>query len=410
MKWFNKLVNMAKPATTLEEFIRGEDVDDGGVALSGIYVNEEIAMTVSGVFACVRVVAEDVASLPLALYRRLERGKDKAADHSLYYLIHDSPNPDMTAFAFKECMMTNLLLWGNAYAQIIRDRYGNILSLHPLLSSRVTVTKNAAGERVFNYRNDKGISTALTRGQIFHVAGISYDGLTGLSPIGVAREAVGLAKVTEIYGNKFFANGARPGGVLEHPGQIKDPEKVRKSWETVYKGANNAHKIAVLEEGMKYHDIGLPQKDAQFLETRQFQLNEICRIFRVPPHLVGDLSKATFSNIEHQSIDYVVHTLRPWLVRFEQAVNLQLLNELEREDYFSKFNVDGLLRGAFQTRMQGYAVGRQNGWYSANDIRELEDMNPISTEQGGDEYLVNGNMMSAARAAENSTTEGGEAN
>ena len=406
MKWYNKLVNMARSATTLEEFIKGEDVDSGA-ALSGVYINEEIAMTVSGVFACVRVVSEDVASLPLALYRRLERGKDKATDHPLYYLIHDSPNPDMTAFAFMECMMTNLLLWGNAYAQIIRDRHGNILSLHPLLSSRVIVSKNAEGERVFSYTNDKGQTFKLTREQVFHVAGISYDGLTGLSPIGVAREAVGLAKATEIYGNKFFANGARPGGVLEHPGQIKDPDKVRKSWEAVYKGANNAHKIAVLEEGMKYHDIGLPQKDAQFLETRQFQLNEICRIFRVPPHLVGDLSKATFSNIEHQSIDYVVHTLRPWLVRFEQAVNLQLLNELERGEHFSKFNVDGLLRGDFSTRMQGYATGRQNGWYSANDICEMEDRNPLPDGQGGDEYLVNGNMMSAARAATNSTTTGG---
>jgi HK97 family phage portal protein len=208
-------------------------------------------------------------------------------------------------------MMTNLLLWGNAYAQIIRDKRGNILSLYPLLSSRVNVSKNAEGDRIFNYTNDKGQTFKLTRDQIFHIAGIGYDGVTGLSPIGVAREAIGLAKATEIYGNKFFANGARPGGILEHPGQLKDPEKVRKSWEAVYKGANNSHKIAVLEEGMKFHDIGLPQKDAQFLETRQFQLNEICRIFRVPPHLVGDLSKATFSNIEHQSIDYAfIHCAR----------------------------------------------------------------------------------------------------
>ena len=397
LKWFDKMVNTATNKKYVE-FIKGEDLD-GEPSLSGVYVSEENAMTVSGVFACVRVIAEDVASLPFALYKRLDKGKEKAFDHPLYYLIHDSPNSEMSAFSFKESMLTNLLLWGNAYAQIIRAKNGHIHSLHPLLSSRMIVSKNTDGSRIFNYTNDKGITTKLRREQIFHVAGISYDGLIGLSPIGIAREAVGLAKVTEIYGNKFFANGARPGGVLEHPGQIKDPERVRKSWESVYKGAQNSHKIAVLEEGMKYHDIGVPQKDAQFLETRQFQLNEICRIFRVPPHLVGDLSKATFSNIEHQSIDYVVHTLRPWLVRFEQAVNLQLLNELEREEYFSKFNVDGLLRGAFSTRMNGYAVGRQNGWYSANDIRELEDMNPIPAEQGGDEYLVNGNMITAANAA-----------
>lgn len=190
---------------------------------------------------------------------------------------------------------------------------------------------------------------------------------------------------------------------VSDPGVLKDPEKVRKSWETVYRGANNAHKIAVLEEGLTYKDIGLPQKDAQFLETRQFQLNEICRIFRVPPHLVGDLSRSTFSNIEHQSIDYVVHTLRPWLVRWEQSANMNLLNEYERTEYFAKFNVDGLLRGDFATRMQGYAVGRQNGWYSANDIRELEDLNPIPEDQGGDIYLVNGNMVTAENASQAGT-------
>ena len=406
MGWFKNLINKTESQRKLEEFIRGEDIDSGAPTLSGVYVNEENSMTVSGVFACVRLLSEDVASLPFGIYKRLERGKEKADRHPLYYLIHDSPNDNMTAFAFKECMMTNLLLWGNAYAQIIRDRYGNVLSLHPLRSSRVAVSKDENGEQIYKYTNDKGVTFTLTREQMFHVSGISYDGITGLSPIGVAREAVGLAKATEIYGNKFFANGARPGGVLEHPGTIKDPEKVRKSWETVYKGANNAHKIAVLEEGMKYHDIGLPQKDAQFLETRQFQLNEICRIFRVPPHLVGDLSKATFSNIEHQSIDYVVHTLRPWLVRWEQAVNMQLLNEWERREYFSKYNVDGLLRGDFGARMRGYAVGRQNGWYSANDIREMEDLNPLPEDQGGDLYLVNGNMVTAADAAK--IMEGGD--
>jgi len=393
---------MSEPSA-LDDFIKGTDV--GSPALSGVYINEHNSMTVSGVFACVRVIAEDIASLPFALYRRLERGKEKATDHRLYYLIHDSPNEEMTAFAFKEAMMTNLLLWGNGYAQIIRDRNGRIASLYPLLSSRMFVTKNQSNERIYNYTNDKGETYTLRKDQVLHIGGIGYDGITGLSPIAVAREAIGLAKATEIYGNKFFANGARPGGVLEHPGTVKDPSKVRESWETVYKGANNAHKIAVLEEGMKYHDIGMPQKDAQFLETRQFQLNEICRIFRVPPHLVGDLTRSTFSNIEHQSIDYVVHTLRPWLVRLEQAVNLCLLDEYERDGYFAKFNVDGLLRGDFAARMSGYAVGRQNGWYSANDIRELEDLNPIPDEQGGDLYLVNGNMISAAK-----TQNGGEGN
>ena len=226
-----------------------------------------------------------------------------------------------------------------------------------------------------------------------------------MSPIAQAREAVGLSLATEEYGAKFFGNGARPGGVLEHPGILKDPEKLRESWNKVYQGTRNSHKVAVLEEGMKYHTIGIAPEDAQFLETRKYQVNEICRIFRVPPHLVGDLERATFSNIEHQSIEFVQHTIRPWLVRWEQAISRSLLDEKERLLYFAKFNVDGLMRGDYKSRMEGYAVGRQNGWLSANDIRGLEDLPPIPKEQGGDVYLVNGNMMTATQPT--IKTEGG---
>lgn len=187
---------------------------------------------------------------------------------------------------------------------------------------------------------------------------------------------------------------------------------MRESWNKVYQGTANSHKVAVLEEGMKYHEIGMSPEDSQFLQTRAFQLNEICRIFRVPPHMIGDLSRSTFSNIEHQSIDFVVHTIRPWLVRWEQAIARSLLNDEERTIYFAKFNCDGLMRGDFQTRMNGYAIARQNGWLSANEIRALEDMNKIPSEQGGDLYLLNGNMISALEAnkggAENEINEGEE--
>jgi HK97 family phage portal protein len=218
---------------------------------------------------------------------------------------------------------------------------------------------------------------------------------------------VGLAIATEQYGAKFFGNGARPGGVLEHPGILKDPEKLRESWNKVYQGTRNSHKVAVLEEGMKYHSIGIAPEDAQFLETRKYQVNEICRIFRVPPHLVGDLEKATFSNIEHQSIEFVQHTIRPWLVRWEQAISRLLLDESERLLYFAKFNVDGLLRGDYKSRMEGYAIGRQNGWLSTNDIRGLEDLPEVPEEQGGNDYLVNGNMIPIALAREQKQ-EGGK--
>lgn len=253
-----------------------------------------------------------------------------------------------------------------------------------------------SGKIKYTYSDDITNQTYVYRPeQIFHIKGLSLDGVTGLSPISQAREAVGLSLATEEYGAKFFGNGARPGGVLEHPGILKDPEKLRESWNKVYQGTRNSHKVAVLEEGMKYHTIGIAPEDAQFLETRKYQVNEICRIFRVPPHLVGDLERATFSNIEHQSIEFVQHTIRPWLVRWEQEISRSLLDEKERLLYFAKFNVDGLMRGDYKSRMEGYAIGRQNGWLSINDIRRLEDLSLVPADKGGDEYLVNGNMITA---------------
>jgi len=214
----------------------------------------------------------------------------------------------------------------------------------------------------------------------------------------MAKNAIGMSLATEEYGASFFANGANPGGVLEHPGVIKDIQRVKDSWNSAYQGSRNAHRIAVLEEGMKFQAIGIPPEQAQFLETRKFQINEIARIFRVPPHMVGDLEKSSFSNIEQQSLEFVKYTLDPWVVRWEQSLQQSLLLPSEKNSIFIKFNVDGLLRGDYQSRMNGYAVGRQNGWLSANDIRELEDMNRIPAEEGGDLYLVNGNMLPLSQA------------
>ena len=379
----------------MKVFMNGEDIVLP--ASSGLFVSEESAMRTSAVYACVRVLAETVASLPFPLYKRLLRGKEKAIYHPLYSLLHDVPNHEMTSFSFRETMMTYLLLWGNAYALIqYKGKYPT--ELWPLHPSRVYVDRHSVTKELVYKYSDENDMYEYSTNQILHIPGLSYNGITGLSPVGLARQTIGLAQATEEFGSRFFSNGARPGGILEHPGIVKDPEKLRKSWEEVYKGVRNSHKIAVLEEGMQYKEIGIPPNDAQFLETRKFQLNEICRMFRVPPHLVGDLERATFSNIEHQSIDFVVHTIRPWLVRWEQAIQRCLISEGERSLYFAKFTVDGLLRGDFKTRMDGYAVGRQNGWYSANDIREFEDLNPISEDMGGDLYLVNGNMMTATAA------------
>jgi HK97 family phage portal protein len=358
---------------------------------SGKQVTEKNAMQSAAVYACVRVISETVASLPLHLYRHVEEGKRRDTLHPLYFLLHDSPNPDMTSFIFRETLMTHLLLWGNAYAQIVRNGHGEIIGLYPLMPDKMQVSRAETDELIYLYQS--GMSNiAFRREEILHIPGLGFDGLVGYSPIAMARNAIGMSMATEEFGASFFQNGAAPGGILEHPGTLKDPSKVRESWNELFKGSGNANKVAVLEEGMTYKQIGIPPNEAQFLETRKYQTEEICRIYRVPPHLVADLDKATFSNIEHQSISFVVHTIRPWLVRLEQAMNKALLYPAERQRYFIEFNVDGLLRGDYESRMRGYATARQNGWMSANDIRRLENMNLIPKEEGGDLYLINGNM------------------
>lgn len=388
------------------DFIKGVDLDTGQQSNSGVEVDEESSLRISAVYACVKVIAETIASLPLVLLKELSNGdNEKAKQHPLYSVLHDSPNSEMTSFTFREMLMTNLLLWGNAYALIKRDANGHVVELYPLKSKNMVVERDAVTNAIkYTYTNNKGITKTYKPKQVLHIPAFTFDGIVGVSPITYAREAMGLSLATEEFGARFFGNGARPGGVLEHPGVVKDPEKLRDSWNKVYQGTQNSHKVAVLEEGMKYHEIGISPEDSQFLQTRAFQINEICRIFRVPPHMIGDLSRSTFSNIEHQSIDFVVHTIRPWVARWEQAITRSLLNDEEKTIYYARFNVNGLMRGDFNSRMSGYAIARQNGWMSANEIRALEDMNKIPDGQGGDLYLLNGNMISAIKAGQTGGT------
>ena len=371
-----------------------------GRTTSGKTVNERTALQTTAVYACVRILSETIASLPLHVYRYTEGGKTKDTEHALYTLLHDEPNPDMTSFVFRETLMSHLLIWGNAYSQILRDRSGQVIGLYPLLPDQMSVHRSEKGKLYYVYNRyeednpnfqEKG-SIVLSQEEVLHIPGLGFDGLIGYSPIALAKNAVGMTLACEEYGASFFSNGANPGGVLEHPGILKDPGKVRDSWNAVYQGTRNAHKVAVLEEGMSYKQIGIPPEEAQFLETRKFQINEIARLFRIPPHMVGDLEKSSFSNIEQQSLEFVKYTLDPWVVRFEQALKKSLLLPEEKKTHFIKFNVDGLLRGDYQSRMNGYAIGRQNGWLSTNDIRKLEELNPIPSEEGGDLYLINGNM------------------
>lgn len=378
-----------------------------GRTTSGKPVNERTAMQTTAVYACVRILAEAVASLPLHVYEYQDDGGKKLVhDHPLYYLLHDEPNPEMTSFVFRETLMSHLLIWGNAYAQIIRDGAGRVIGLYPLLPDKMEVQRDDRGNIYYVYSRNSDENPMfkeygnikLKAEDVLHIPGLGFDGLIGYSTIAMAKNAVGMTLACEEYGASFFANGANPGGVLEHPGVLKDPSKVRESWNSVYRGVSNAHKIAVLEEGMKYQQIGIPPEEAQFLETRKFQINEIARLYRIPPHMVGDLDKSSFSNIEQQSLEFVKYTLDPWVIRWEQSLQRSLLLPGEKGKYFIKLNVDGLLRGDYQSRMNGYAVGRQNGWFSANDIREMENMNPIPDEEGGNLYLVNGAMTKLADA------------
>jgi HK97 family phage portal protein len=379
----------------LTDFIRGVDLDGVGLSNAGASVDEDTALKISAVYACVKVISETIASLPLKLHKEESNGDTaKAKHHPLFTLLADCPNTEMTAFTFREMMMTNLLLWGNAYAYIRRNRMGEIAELYPLKAKNMEVFRDpATGSLRYRYTSDNEAKTIIYKPrQVLHIPAFSFDGVVGVSPITYAREAMGLSLAAEEFGARWFSNGARPGAILEHPTTIKDPDKLRAAWESVYKGVKNSNKIAVLEEGVKYRDVGMSPQDSQFLDTRQFQLAEICRIFRVPPHMIHDLSRSTFSNIEHQSIDFVVHTIRPWLVRWEQAIKRALLTENERTIYFAKFKVDGLLRGDFNSRMQGYAIGIQNGFMSPNCVRKLEDMNQIPKEEGGSNFMVNGNL------------------
>ena len=389
-----------------------------GGSTSGKAVTERSAMQMTAVYSCVRILAEAVAGLPLHVYKYTDSGgKEKALDHPLYRLLHDEPNPEMSSFVFRETLMTHLLLWGNAYAQVIRNGKYEVVALYPLMPNKMTVERDSNGQLYYSYYrgSDEAIrdtqnTVILKPSDVLHIPGLGFDGLVGYSPIAMAKNAIGMAIACKEYGAKFFANGAAPSGVLEHPGTINDPSRVREAWQSQFGGSANSGKVAVLEEGMKYTPISISPEQAQFLETRKFQINEIARIFRVPPHMVGDLEKSSFSNIEQQSLEFVKYTLDPWVIRWEQSLMRSLLSLDEKVQYFVKFNLEGLLRGDYQSRMNGYAIGRQNGWMSANDIRELENLDRIPVEEGGDLYLINGNMLPLkdAGAFANKPTDSGK--
>lgn len=370
-----------------------------GRSISGKTVNEITALQISAVFSCVKILAESVACLPLHVYQREGSNKTLATQHPLYRVLHDAANEEMTAYSFKETLMLHLLTNGNSYSKIGLGRRGEVSSLYPLQSNRMQVERDDNGKRIYKYRPTTGENEHMKTSEeitfqseeILHIPAIGFDGLTGYSPIAMARNAIGVAMACEEFGAKFFENGARPSGILKVPHVLKDPQKLSESWQAAYGGANSG-KTAVLEEGVEYQQLSVNQSDAQFLETRKFQIAEIARIFRIPLHMINELDRATFSNITQQSLEFITYTLTPWLIRLEQSFNKSLFTPKEREKYFVKFNVDGFLRGDYETRMRGYSTALQSGILSVNEVRSLEDLNSIPAEAGGDYHLVNGNL------------------
>lgn len=373
------------------------DWGTGGPSDSGINVNQESATRLSAVWCAVRILSETLASLPLFVYERQDRrGRRRAVEHPVNELLHDTPNPDMTSFFFRELMMAQVVLKGNAYAPIRRSADGVPIELWPLTTQRVEVKRDVDLGLIYWITLADGSKEPWQAKDILHVPGLSFDGIVGKSVIGAARDAIGLGLAAQKYGARLFARGGRVPGVLETEATRLDPDQrknIAESWQAAVGGPDNWHKVAVLDRGMKYKDIGITPDDGQFLETRKFQVIEVARIFKVQPHLLFDLDRATFSNIEQQSLEFVIHTMRPWLVRWEQELGRKLLTREERRRLFIEFNLDGLLRGDSAARGAFYTQGRQWGWLSPNDILDMENRPGIGAQ--GDIYLVPFNMNNA---------------
>jgi HK97 family phage portal protein len=366
----------------------------GGGGIPGVRVNARTAMRHAPVFSCVRVLAESVGQLPLNLFEETGNQRQKAKKHPLYNLLHIAPNDLQTSQEFVEMIVAHLALRGNFYAFINRGLSGDrIRELLPLNADAVAPKLSQDGARVlYDVQFADGRRDVLPAEKVFHVPLFTLDGFRGVSPIEYARDAIGLNIAIERHAARLFANGASPGGVLETDNVLTDEEytRIRESWEAKHQGLDNAHRVAILEHGLKWAAVGLSAEDAQMLESRRYGRTEIAGIFRVPPSMIADLERATFSNSEQQARTFVDYTLMPYLTRIEARIRLRLLAEKDQANHFAKFNVNALLRGDMKSRGEFYTRQVQNGALSPNEIRELEDQNP---REGGDIYLTPANML-----------------
>lgn len=361
---------------------------------AGISVNERTANELPAVWACIAILAKSLAQLPLTVFLSKERGREPATTHPLYKVLRQQPNPEMTAFTWKEMSQAHLVSWGNMYSAIERNGRGDVMELWPLLPDR-TLPRRRGTELVYETIIG-GRSYTLPARDVLHVRGLGYDGLVGWSPIHCQREALGWAVATQRFSARFFGNGAALRGVLEHPGTVTNKEQLRTDWQNLYGSTDNAFKTAVLEQGMKYTQIGIPPDDAQFVETRKLQRSEIATIFQVPMHFLGD-PNTKYANREQESIDFVVYSLGAWCARWEHEINTKLLRPAEQGRYFVKFNTNALMRGDHASRATFYKAGIVDGWMTRNEVRELEDLNPLD---GLDEPLQPLNMAVAGEEPE----------
>lgn len=372
----------------LGDYLRGSGQQTG----AGVAVTSQAAMQVPPVFACVRIISGAIATLPLGIKRRVDdRTRSDASDHPLWKLLRRRPNRWMTPSAFRRMAQMHLLLRGNAYALKVKDARGDVIELLPMHPDRVEVKQLDDLSLVYTYTRKDGRRLVLPQADVMHLVGMTLDGVTGISVIAYARETLGLAIATERHGANMFRNGATVGAILKHDKQL-GPEgqaNLRASLEA-YRGAENAGRTLILEEGMGYEQLGMSAEDAQFIETRKFSRSDIAMFFGVPPHMIGDTEKSTSwgTGIEQQSQGFVAYTLQDWLTTWEETINRDLIREQD-PDVFAHFNLAGLVRGDMKTRYTSYQVGRSGGWLSVNDIRALEDMNPV---EGGDVYLEPLNM------------------
>jgi len=384
----------------------------GGTSHAGVDVNESSAIRFITVYSCVRVLAEAIASLPITLHQERPngRGSDKVRDHPLYDLLYTAPNTDMTTVTWREQQIASQALSGNCYSVITRNGRGEVIDLYPVPWTDCVPQRDLSDYRIYYQINDRGKSERFPASEVFHVPGMGFDGVMGYSPVRMAAEAIGTGMAAEQFNARFFGQGMNIGSVFQTDAALSDKAFSRLQDDLIERGSGlaNSWKPLILEEGLKFNRIPMPLKDAQFIEGRQFTRTEIAGLFRVPPHMIADLSRSTFSNIEHQSIDFVTYTLMPYIVAWEKAISWRLLTpEERRRGLYVKFNVAGLLRGDYKSRQEGLAVMRQNGVISTNDWLEIEDMNPRQDE-GADAILVNGNMISVAAAAQATANGGGE--